>query len=971
MRKFKKAIAFALASAMIVSVVPVSAATTNTAKATKTTIYTYAVNNGANANAKRTWIKTTAKKGYTVKIVNKTTSIVKSISKTGFEAKKAGTAKINVNYYNSKGKYVGTKTVKVTVKAAPMIGKVSLDKDTINVGETATVSNAGKGTAYFYSSNKDVATVDKKTGKITAVGGGTTTITAVNTVTKGKLKVTLTVVADAPVAKQTGAKTLTVTNGVSMKDKKVTVKRNGTDVTLADTNGVVFTEDGKGITITTAAKLVAAEYTIVIGDKEVKVNADAEKVASIKILSDKAAAAKDKPEDSVYNKARVGYKVENQFGEDITKQTSLNANASVKVTLKPASHVIEFEAPTSSGFIINRDIISVSLINTEAALSTQATLTVSDEAAVDTITYAGLYNSENKTLTEDTDLDTDAFYMLFEMKDQYGNGFDKLTEGTQVYLSLAGGFTNLTIDQKKDFKQITKDGKTYWAYPLKKNTTGSLTQGTATLTVISARAGKSITENIQVNVGGRAESITVSAPSTIVAGEETELDYNAVDASGNPVTSYKKLKDVIITGGVTGKIELKWKEDAKTGKAKLVLDATGANVEGSGRYEFATFTLQSGSTLKPVITNVQLQVKEIARPTAIVGLKDVDTKLAAVTGTSGSAVTLKVKNFKIEDQYGRIMSDSTVKKALTRTNEYKLQAITGKERAESEALQFTASGATLSSLDSVVGTVSVKAAGKIDTLSVEFTISNGKASDNTLTGSTYTQDFTTVKLDDIDAVTVETDKVYVPAANKDTGAYDEARAKNWAVDVTVKAKGAKLPGTQYTVTSDDFTVIPGTTSDSWKICAPKAQSAYKAFDTATETKGTITITLANGNSVKQEVTLSKVAPTVAKATVTTDNITVTGSAIGIKEIMDKAGVDTLKDNYGKDVTYSAGKFTLVDTNEVKPTVTFKSVDGTSINAAVKNNGTNAATVDLTQVKSVKAVITFATGVEVVVGISNN
>lgn len=52
-RKLKKVIAFSLASAMIVSTVPVIAAKNNTAKAGKTTIYY----NG-NQNYKSTWIKT-------------------------------------------------------------------------------------------------------------------------------------------------------------------------------------------------------------------------------------------------------------------------------------------------------------------------------------------------------------------------------------------------------------------------------------------------------------------------------------------------------------------------------------------------------------------------------------------------------------------------------------------------------------------------------------------------------------------------------------------------------------------------------------------------------------------------------------------------------------------------------------------------------------------------------------------------
>ena len=960
MRKFKKALAFALASAMIVSAVPASAAAkTNSAKGTKSTIYTYTVDKSkkGNANNKRSWIKVTAKKGYTYKLVNKTKNLV-SLTKTRVEAKKTGTAKINVNFYKN-GKYVETKSVKITVKKAPMIGKVTLSKDTVNVGETATVSNAGKGTAYFYSSNKDVATVDKKTGEIKALAGGTTTISAVNTITKARVYLTLTVVADAPVAKQAGAKVIEVTNGVSMKDKKVTLKRGNTEVTLADKDGVKFTEDGKGITITTAAKLTDNEYTVVIGDKEIKVNAKAEKVAAIKILSDKAAVENTASGSSVkYTKAKVGYRVENQFGEDITKQTSLQVNGSAKATLQPSKNVIEFESTNADGFIVNRDVISVVLVHTETATTAQATLTVSSESAVNSIEYAGIYNADNKALTEDSDLEADTYYMLFNIKDQYGYDFDSLTESKQVYLSVAGAFTNLTIDGKQNFKKITKDGKTYWGYPLKTLDGKTLSQGTATVTAISAGTGVNTTQNIDVAVGKKVANLAITVPSTVVAGEETTFEYSATDAAGNAVTSYKALKDVTITGS-SSDVTLKFKEDAKTGNAKLVLDATNHDVTGSNRYELQTFTVKYGSEMKPVINTLQVQLKETARPVSIVGLKDVDTKLAAVTGTSGSSITLKVKNFKVEDQYGRVMSSTVLKKALSKSNEYDLKKITV-SGDQADSLTYTAKNAELTSLDSEVATISVNKTTSSDSLTLNFTIENGKEA---LTGSTFTQEFTTVKLDNIENVTVDVNKIYVPKTEGQESAY--------AMDVTVKAKGATLPGTQYAVSSNDVKVQDGTTSASWKVYAPKAQSEYKEFETSNEVKANITITLNNGTSITKEVILSKEAPTVKDVTVTNTDVKVSsGTAIGIKELLEKANVTTLKDSYGVAVNKAdLANLKFADGTDVNAVVTFKANDGSSITNIVTKNGTKDAQITLENGKSVSATIKFATGVELVLGVT--
>ena len=55
------------------------------------------------------------------------------------------------------------------------------------------------------------------------------------------------------------------------------------------------------------------------------------------------------------------------------------------------------------------------------------------------------------------------------------------------------------------------------------------------------------------------------------------------------------------------------------------------------------------------VSNFQYTVMAAARPTLIAGLKDIET---GIIGTN--SIEFRVKNFIIEDQYGRVMSDDDV-----------------------------------------------------------------------------------------------------------------------------------------------------------------------------------------------------------------------------------------------------------------------------------------------------------------------
>ena len=941
MRKFKKALAFALASAMIVSVVPVSAATSNTAKAGKSTIYY----NG-NASYKSTWVKTTTKKGYTTKFFNQNAKVATLNKKTGkVTAKKAGTAQIKVNFYKS-GKYVGNKIVKISVKKAPVAYGIKVENATLNVGETTNVVTSNGVKVNCYSADKSIVTVNKTTGKVTAVAPGTTKIAVRNAYTSKKVYVDVTVNAvDAPAAKQTGAKTITVTNGTSMSDRTITVKRGTSTVALASDKGVVFSEDGKTATITTAGKLANADYTVVVTAKdntvkESTLTATAEKVSKIAILNDKAGVLKNS--EGQYMSAQVGYKVENQFGEDITKQTSLTVSGTDNPTLDPSNHKITFSrTSTGSAYIIGRDIVNVVLVHTETGVTASATLTISNEPAVETLTFEGVYNVDGKTLTDDIDLDNDEFYLLYSAVDQYGATYkdykniavNNSNGSSDLHVSVAGASNLKAADNA--FKKITKDGKEYIGVKLAvQTTTEDLRAGTSSVMAIATTSGKTTTNDVVVNAGNKARTITVSQPTTLAAGEKTELTYTALDANGKEVTSYDALKDVEISGTSDA---LKWEKDAKTGNAKLVFDGTKINNPGKNNKAYASYTLK---TVDNKFSNVQLTISETARPVSVTGLKDITGKV-----TSGASVTVKVKDLQIEDQYGRIMDEDALNRVIKSDDaRTKLTGVVVKGTSNDD---FTITlGENVEKLTSASDVVFKIVANRDKTASTSINLAlnagDGTQQKTPLTGSDTTVDFSIVRQEGISDVTVEVNSVYVPSS-----ADMSTLATKYKKEVVVKGKGAKLTADQFSVSSTRN--LQAVKEDGkWYVYANR--NSGEIFSGANESKDSITdkitITLNTGEVVTtQEVTLSKTAPKIAKFTLNKDTLNITsGSAVGVKEIVSKLDIDTLEDSYGVDRKAD------IDTLAFK--IRFKDVDV----SAIANNGTENATITLPAGKTATAII---------------
>ena len=176
------------------------------------------------------------------------------------------------------GDKIATCVVKVSKKVIP-VASVSLNKTSLSLTKgqsetlTATVSpsDATDKTVTWSSSNTSVATVDQN-GKVTAVGGGSATITA----KAGDKQATCTVTVTVPVTSVTLNKsslalnkgqyeTLTATVSPSdATDKTVTWSSSNTSVATVDQNGKVTAVGGGSATITAKAGDKQATCTVTI-----------------------------------------------------------------------------------------------------------------------------------------------------------------------------------------------------------------------------------------------------------------------------------------------------------------------------------------------------------------------------------------------------------------------------------------------------------------------------------------------------------------------------------------------------------------------------------------------------------------------------------------------------------------------------------------------------------------------------------
>ena len=613
---------------------------------------------------------------------------------------------------------------------------------------------------------------------------------------------------------------------IDFSKAKIEVKR-GTVVVNAT---VVPSEDKMSAKLELASKLFEGDYTVSVSglsDEALTktVSVMNEKVASIELGSTTAPAAVDK------KSAKVGYKVMNQYGEDITSAplaSGIDWTASNGVTATDDNKGV---LTLTAAEIKKGDMIALTGINASTNTVISKVITIADVAVADSLAFDKVYHADNKELSGSTP--ATEFALLVDAKDQYGTALtaDQVNEG---FIFTSSNPSVLTLGANPAASGLGADKK---AVGLKFTAGANYAQGgKVIITAISKATGKVSQYEVNVAAAPALATFNISAPSTLVAaGETVEIPFSAVDQFGKAITKYDD---------INGKVKFSSEEKLKLVKGKdgvAVLEYTA----GAKGLDVQVVTVPASGK----VSQLSIDVKEAAYAATIESLKDVNTTVAA-----GGKVDVKLQNIVVKDQYGRTM-DLKGKLATTpAAGKYQIVAVNadgGAVNVSPDAITaddgvITISGSTKGTEDVTFKLKEYKAAvGETAATFVDVATSPLKVTFTTVDKSAYSSfeiaDVATLFADgDADSHTQEL-KVY-----------------------GVKADGSKvlLPDTYYTVILDSkLELVDGELNSALPANHPTA------FGNSETTTAKLTVVVDGEKTpvtLTKDVTISKVAPKAEK-----------------------------------------------------------------------------------------------------------
>ncbi|MGG4013317.1 Ig-like domain-containing protein [Bacillus smithii] len=850
--------------------------------------------------------------------------------------------------YKVEGTVDGTKltaSVNVVVKEVAKAESIKpIDDITVDEGtKLEDVKLPEKVTVVYSDKSEKEASVKWDTSKVDTSKPGTYKVEGTVDGTKLTASVNVVVKAVAPKVESVsaiGAKKLEVKFNKAVDDTKAKFEVKKAGIT-ANISKVTFADDKKSAILELSTKLTKGEYTVNVtglADQALSnsVTVDDEHVAKIEILSDTAVL----DDNAQQPKATVAYKVENQYGEDITKTTSLQTNDNNKISLANGVATITLDTNAKVG-----DKVPLTLIDVDTATSASKVLTLSSAATVSDVAISGIYNKDGKTLNEDSDLSKDDFYLLVDVKDQYGN---TITDPTKAAKGLIKSQSNPTVvgtagtGNNVSFTSLKINGETKLGLKL----TGPVKAGDNKVTLISTTSGKTATYDISVSETTRTDAVTLSQPSLAVAREDVLVPVSVFDKQGKAVTDTKILNDstkgvAISLNGHDLPTPFVTQDNAvyvKIPKDKLETDGIYSLVAQSSTFKVSTLTLN---------------VKKAAEPTVIRGLKST----VSSTLKAGTHKQIDVSDLVIEDQYGRVMDSAKVKAGLTGGKKIVVKDVDTNSNVVTFVGDITSSTTATLTAGSTNGTEKLQFVlnyGTKDILSstaeVTFRVTDGS-------------EYVSYQMDDIGTV------------------YDEAGASksdNNAYDKEIKVYGVLADGSKVQLDPKEYTVkssLADLATDAADGVIDTANGStpysptYPSNPAADVKEETLTVTInATGQEFTKTVTFSKVAPkATAVKVVDTDDVKddaltsitykpsadsdntfsiadlTTGSSTGYNLVV--------TDQYGVSVvaTPSTGAVTFPDKTAVAdPTLTIVPVKGS---IKITDNGLATATVDKTSVQA--------------------
>lgn len=694
---------------------------------------------------------------------------------------------------------------------------------------------------------------------------------------------------------------LTFNKAVDTEKAKFELKKGTTTVNVAKTT---FSDDKKSVQLELASKLFEGEYTVnVSGLTEEKLTGSVkvvnEHVAKIELLSESAPKTGDAT-------ATVGYRVTNQYGENITESplaTSIDWNTMAGFTADDDNKGVLTITNTGGDFKVG-DKVVVTGINSASNTVVTGTLTVTNAAVADTVSFNGVYHAEGKELAGNSTIAD--FKLLVDVKDQYGNPVNAAKVNSDV-LFTSSNESLIKVGAASD-KQGKNKNQVGLALTFGNNASHG---GKAVITAISKSTGKVSQYELTVKASPKLDVFSMTAPVDIVAaGDTVKIPFTAADQFGNAITKEKDLKSVVTFSGTYGANAPVIKADDK-GDAYIEYtpDTKGTKVI------IASFNGK--------VSQLNLNVVEAANPVTIESLKDVTTTVA-----KNGVVKIGLADIVVKDEYGRTVN---LKDKLSNT------AAAGKYRIVAED---TAEGA-------------VKVEGSIDANDAQFTITGlSKGTEEVTFKLQKSNGATTPAFEDV--VTSPLKVTFTTVEKSAFTSYEVADVATLYADGTetthtraLNVYGVKADGTKVILPASDYTVITDTkavTYSNGKLNAVYSEADIWNTFAVPEITSKVSVVVDGADApttLTKEVAISAISPKAdvieftsavknGTATVATTDLAGAGDAAKLKAVL------KVTDQYGVSLT------------SIDPKITITNLKDNSDNAqdiSVTNNGTSTVNIE--------------------------
>ncbi|WP_421663818.1 S-layer homology domain-containing protein [Lysinibacillus telephonicus] len=784
---------------------------------------------------------------------------------------------------------------------------------------------------------------------------------------------------------------LTVEFDAPVKDTeaaKFAVARGTTAISVTD---VDWSEDKKTAVLTVDTKFVDATYTVTVSgvaEKELtaSVTTKREEVTSINFLSDKLVFTG--VEKSNYKQAVIAFEVLNQYGEDITKDVNASryVNEDISGIDAAGKNDTTYAPKAEQGrFIVWVDededddetgTVEFTYENGDLEIDVEQDVQLSDVAEPGSVELVKIYNSSDKELStdnlEDVADDTEEFFLLFNVKDQYGveidpefadDNSDAASGDTTILEEVRDGLrfdvSNddiFELDDEEEIEAKNIDGEWYFALKLTVDDKDDLVGGENTVSVRAKATGEETSKVFTVTDSEKVFKVELLAPDEVVAGgEEVLLPILATDQFGETITDTSKLNDLL--DGQDPGIKIDWDSEWVENDNNQAAAFTFIEKDGQVYLKFETAD-NKGPKAEAEELDIDIEVDDSGEESSITlnvepnAYADTLVKVKDTADTylyKGTSVELKLKDFVIEDQYGRVFDDKNSDYPVTIT-------------AESQNKDnFTTSGDSAS----VIGITSRNDANA----TIEFTLNTKDFKGEAVTDK-LSVTFRSVDEDDFDKYAVYSDELLYGVDGNDRAGIEVYGVLSNGVEV-------ELPTSAYTVLAGDKLESDGTDVFAKASAATKlAEHGVTRFDS-----GVTVVINKDGSQIDHKIVVADEDPIITSfklkddesiagnllstLDITFDNVS-DGNLLDYVEIfeaLEAQGTYEFEDQYGNE--YEEGKndtenpfldengvLTLFNNTDAKPSTEKLRLTITNINSendddvVISKNGSNLTSITL-------------------------